>query len=49
MTYRVALCETRNGGRMALQTIIVHPDLKLVGVVVHIKVDAGEQCAISDR
>jgi hypothetical protein len=50
MTYRVALWGTGNVGRVALKAIIEHPDLELIGVVVHspekIGVDAGDLCGL---
>ncbi len=42
MTYRVAQWGTGNVGRLALRGIIQHPDLELVGVLVHSSAKAGQ-------
>jgi 4-hydroxy-tetrahydrodipicolinate reductase len=51
MTFRVVQWGTGNVGRIALRAIIEHPDLELVGVVVHgadkAGVDAGELCGLA--
>ena len=51
MTLRVAQWSTGNVGRAAVQTIVNHPDLELVDVIVHsadkIGRDAGELCDIA--
>ena len=41
MAYRVAQWSTGNVGRLALHGIIEHPDLELVGVLVHSPDKAG--------
>src|SRR6476659_10045471 len=50
MTYKVIQWSTGNVGRFALQCIIEHPDLELVGVVVNSPakdgVDAGTLCGL---
>src|SRR4029453_14514240 len=41
MTYRVAQWSTGNVGQLALRGIVEHPDLELVGVLVHNPDKAG--------
>src|SRR5947209_2754557 len=50
MPYRVVQWSTGNVGRLALHGIISHPDLELVGLLVHSPEkagrDAGELCGL---
>jgi 2,4-diaminopentanoate dehydrogenase len=52
MTYRVIQWSTGNVGQAALRCIIRHPDLELVGLLVHSPdkagVDAGKLCGLDD-
>src|SRR3954452_10467701 len=42
MTYKVVQWSTGNVGMLALRTIIEHPDLELVGLLVHSDSKAGQ-------
>src|SRR6516164_7643067 len=45
MTYRVVVWGTGNTGRLALRGVINHPELELVGLLVHNSDKAGHDAA----